>query len=859
MYGGLDKGGGGVVGSADSNLITVEFGEVCETTSAEEILICEEFSETGEPRKVFAEAKLNPSDGTLMWKKSYNDQAILSRTIGMSQMTSMLHDTDRNSVYERAIQTVISNFIEKYGRNPTVLDIGTGTGLLAMMCIRHGAEFVIGCEMFEAMADAARLVVEQNGLSEKILIVTAKSCDIDSLPFSPDLIISELLDSALLGEGVLPSHRDAIDRFLEQSLPSNDESGSEGDDVCDRVIPHSATIFGTLVQSPEVAHLWSVSDSLCFEGLSSARKTNWSEDEVHSSLCQWSRMLPAHWIERFESRGGAVKLTDPTPLLSAEFFHGTDPREGEGEEEGAAVETVRSQLTILRNGVVHGLLCWWTLELVSATLRSRVTDESLLRYSTAPGSQRWQDHWQQVVLPFPGEGIPCREGDVLVIATSRDALHVWCEVESVQRGDTLLLPPHWVEEQQTPTSPSTKKQRVEPTHTPPDCSCGWHLLCSSDRLSALNDSLAMARWRDGTRALIQQMTHHLSSSPGSTAVICDLSDGSALALLIASQLSSPLADPNWRIGVRVVSVERKQLSALFFSQIFQSNEHTTGDLVTVVSEEEWSDALDEINTAQGPFAALLNDSPEDSLDSAALASQPTLVALVSDCFSYQMHSQPVMAALSFLYTVRDLSLRNLLCTHPALLVVAPRRARIMTAAFQLHDLSVSHGAAGVVSGFDHSPLDEVQERWHDNWFPYKLGNYRKTLLSDPLCIATIDYQLIASHPHELCRAVQTVPDQTLLPVTRGAGQQVDCMALWVEYEEVPADSPATGPPSIGYHSSPGGEDFAPSLTTLTKFFAIPIPLAGPGEVSIACRCSFSDGDSELALAFDCPLVAGGEA
>jgi hypothetical protein len=54
MYGGLDKGGGGVVGSADSQLITVEFGEVSETTSAEEILICEEISESGEPRKVFA-------------------------------------------------------------------------------------------------------------------------------------------------------------------------------------------------------------------------------------------------------------------------------------------------------------------------------------------------------------------------------------------------------------------------------------------------------------------------------------------------------------------------------------------------------------------------------------------------------------------------------------------------------------------------------------------------------------------------------------------------------------------------------------------------------------------------------------
>ena len=70
-----------------------------------------------------------------------------------------------------------------------------------MMAVRHGASYVIACEMFPAMAKIAQEVVSVNKLDDQILVVNAKSSDIDQLPFAPDLLISELLDSALLGEG----------------------------------------------------------------------------------------------------------------------------------------------------------------------------------------------------------------------------------------------------------------------------------------------------------------------------------------------------------------------------------------------------------------------------------------------------------------------------------------------------------------------------------------------------------------------------------------------------------------------------------------------------------------------------------
>ena len=70
--------------------------------------------------------------------------------------------------------------------------------------------------MFETMASIAEDVVAQNSYKDDIMVINAKSTEISSLPATPDIIISELLDSALLGESCVPSHADAIERFLNK-------------------------------------------------------------------------------------------------------------------------------------------------------------------------------------------------------------------------------------------------------------------------------------------------------------------------------------------------------------------------------------------------------------------------------------------------------------------------------------------------------------------------------------------------------------------------------------------------------------------------------------------------------------------
>lgn len=217
MYQGFGKGDGGIVGGTTDEDEECDFIDICESASAEESLMCRGTTADGEETHMMVSARICPLTGSVIWSKEKSESAIMRRTVGMSQMTSMLHDKDRNDVYERAIKLSISHFRKAHGRGPIVLDVGTGTGLLAMFASRHGAEHVVGCEMFETMASIAEQVIKTNKLSEVISICAEKSTSIESLPIAskPDILISELLDSALLGESCIYSHANAISRFMD--------------------------------------------------------------------------------------------------------------------------------------------------------------------------------------------------------------------------------------------------------------------------------------------------------------------------------------------------------------------------------------------------------------------------------------------------------------------------------------------------------------------------------------------------------------------------------------------------------------------------------------------------------------------
>lgn len=117
---------------------------------------------------------------------------------------SMLIDAPRNRAYRLGIEAAAPG--------KRVLDIGTGSGLLAMLAVRAGAEHVYACEKDLRLAATAQEIITANGLADRITVLPKVSTELDrerDLDGGVDLVLSEIFGNMLIEEGVLPSLRHA--------------------------------------------------------------------------------------------------------------------------------------------------------------------------------------------------------------------------------------------------------------------------------------------------------------------------------------------------------------------------------------------------------------------------------------------------------------------------------------------------------------------------------------------------------------------------------------------------------------------------------------------------------------------------
>jgi predicted O-methyltransferase YrrM len=124
---------------------------------------------------------------------------------------SIVRDAVRNASYNAALRRAIRP-------GSRVLEIGTGTGLLAMMAARAGAAEVVTCEMNPAIAQTATGIVARNGYADRVRIVAKHSDALDlqaDLGGAVDIIVSEIVSNDLLGEDVLPAHERAVRALLK--------------------------------------------------------------------------------------------------------------------------------------------------------------------------------------------------------------------------------------------------------------------------------------------------------------------------------------------------------------------------------------------------------------------------------------------------------------------------------------------------------------------------------------------------------------------------------------------------------------------------------------------------------------------
>ena len=104
-----------------------------------------------------------------------------------------------------------------FKKNPAVLDVGTGTGILAAFAAMQGATRVIAVDA-SGMTKWAEGLVHFNNLQDKITVIRSRIEDLADLPHDltkVDMIVSEWMGYGLFNESVLDSVIIARKKFLK--------------------------------------------------------------------------------------------------------------------------------------------------------------------------------------------------------------------------------------------------------------------------------------------------------------------------------------------------------------------------------------------------------------------------------------------------------------------------------------------------------------------------------------------------------------------------------------------------------------------------------------------------------------------
>uniref|UniRef100_H0YWL4 Protein arginine N-methyltransferase 9 n=1 Tax=Taeniopygia guttata TaxID=59729 RepID=H0YWL4_TAEGU len=286
----------------------------------------------------------------------------------------MLNDAKRNLTYLRAIENAVRS------GSKSVLDIGTGTGILSMFAKKAGACFVYACELSKTMYELARDVVAANNMEREIKLLHLKSLDIEipkHMPERVSLVVTETVDAGLFGEGIVESLIHAWEHLLLPPKPKNQDI-SAGD--YGRIIPASATIFGMAVECKEIRrhHRVGVQEvaGVCLSNsvqfFSPTYAAAGSEETVEPYTTEKLSRIP----------GGYRALTEPCQVMTVDF---NDLQELKSL---AARKPWKLSLPVTEGGILDAVVVWFVLQL---------DDEHSL--STSPSEETC---WEQAVYSVQG-------------------------------------------------------------------------------------------------------------------------------------------------------------------------------------------------------------------------------------------------------------------------------------------------------------------------------------------------------------------------------------------------------------------------------------------------------------------------
>ena len=281
---------------------------------------------------------------------------------------SLLADENRVDRFREAVHAVVRP-------GDVVVDVGTGTGLLAYFACQAGAARVFAIEE-GPIVDLAREIARVNGFDDRVEFFDDRSIRVE-LPERADVLISETLWNFGVGEGMVGFLADARRRFLKpgaRSIPAGVELHVAA--------VQTGRIYTQLRNRPRDRH------GIDFSPLRNCQLNNVQMPHLHS--------------DDF--------LAPPAQLVSTEL------------DESAATDfDAEVTVTATRDGVMHGICGWF---------RCRLTPAITLDNAPPSVTSSWAHAFfpaQKPIAVVPGDEISMR------IESSADG-SVWRWQIAARRG-----------------------------------------------------------------------------------------------------------------------------------------------------------------------------------------------------------------------------------------------------------------------------------------------------------------------------------------------------------------------------------------------------------------------------------------
>jgi len=375
-------------------------------------------------------SQVNPVTGQMDWVVQ-DENYDYHQEVARSAYADMLHDYERNQMYDAALQDAVK-IMHKKGKQARVLDIGTGTGLLSMMAVRCGADKVTACEAFEPMANCAAQIITRNGMADKIEIVRKRSTSIQVGPGMDmseraNILVTEVFDTELIGEGAIGTFSHAHKCLLEEDCI---------------VVPSAANMYVQLVHSPHVKK-WNT-----YQPFHSNHVSIDPPPEIAS--CPGAVALHDLQLDQL-SEDKFQRITKPLKVFRFDYS-------GKSKIEFSGKNIVEANSEI--NGSCDAVFMWWDLEMDT---QGKILLSCAPRWAhPTPRNMQWRDHWMQAIF-YPSTQHQATRGEAMLIHCNHDEYSLWFDVGSL--SSTLT-----------------------PSVSPPICECGAHIANSRSRISMINDN-----------------------------------------------------------------------------------------------------------------------------------------------------------------------------------------------------------------------------------------------------------------------------------------------------------------------------------------------------------------------------------